>query len=154
MPASTVSATKVVLQISENLTAPFTNWKTLVCETDSSSDHATNVTETKTKCGTFTAVDTPTNTISGNGVVNTTPEADEISYQDLLVLLNNKTEVTGRYFNLEDGETPAGAAVFMRGKGRVSSLGTSNTEGDLLKFSYGFTFNGTPLFAPDSNDNL
>jgi hypothetical protein len=146
--ATTVDATNVVFQYSTVLTPESAVWKTVVCETDSSADHAVNVQETKTKCGTFTSVDTPTNSITGNGVVNAVPASDEASYKELLSLLNNKTVVLGRYLNLDDGVLNDGDAIFMQGQGRISSLGSSNTEGDLLKFSYGFTFNGAPLLTP------
>jgi hypothetical protein len=145
-----VSTSLVTFQYSEDISDPITDWKTIVCEDTSEGGGDSNTTETKTKCGTFTAVDTPTLTVTGSGVVKADPDSDEASFQEILNLLNTKTLVSGWYQNEVDGAVGAGAAVYMKGQGRFTSARVTATEGDLLKFNWAFAFSGEVDTVPGS----
>src|SRR5688572_29658150 len=80
-----------------------TNGLTIVCEEDSNVSGSSNVTERKTKCATFTGVDSPTYTISGSGVNVGDLTATEVSAQQLMQWLDAQTTIYFIYSNASDG---------------------------------------------------
>ena len=132
----------VTLQISTDTTGA-TGLKTITCEESSDSSLSSNVNETKTKCGVFAAVDTPSGSINFSGVVNGSPSGSELSFNDLAGYCNNKTKLYAKYQNAVSGSVSAGTAVYMAGTGYFSQVQSTSAEGDLIKFSATFTFTGT-----------
>ncbi|HTE24953.1 hypothetical protein [Flavitalea sp.] len=149
MAATEVQGLEVVFQYSTDLIAPY-DWKTIGCETDNSSDSQATVNDTVTKCATFSSASKPTNAVSGNGVVNAAPEADEASYKEIDALLQNQTKARGRYLNLDNGTIGDGEAIYKEGEGRFTSLGHAAPADNLLTFSWGFSFSGVVITTPAS----
>lgn len=132
----------VTLQISTDTTGA-TGLKTITCEESSDFSTSTNVNTTKTKCGTFTAVDTPTGTINFSGVVNGSPSASEVSYNDIVSWVNSKTKLYAKYQQAASGAVSAGTAVYATGTGYFTQCQVTAAESELIKFTATFTFSGT-----------
>jgi hypothetical protein len=132
----------VTLQISTDTTGA-TGLKTITCEESSDFNLSANVNTTKTKCGSFAAVDIPEGTINFSGVVNGAPGGSELSFNDLAGYTNNKTKLYAKYQNAISGSVAVGTAVFATGVGYFSSVQVTAAEGDLIKFTATFTFSGT-----------
>lgn len=138
---SELQATLVTMSVDTDLVTP--DYRTIVCEETSDAGLTAATTDTPTKCGTFTAVATPAGTITGSGVVQADPEADEISFQEILNMVNNRTRVAAVYQNATDGATTAtGEAMYMEGEGYFTEARATAQEGDLLKFNWAFSFSG------------
>src|SRR6478735_6908815 len=93
------------------------NGKYIVCEEDSNWDSTSNVSERKTKCGTFTGTDSPTHKIAGSGVAVGDLVATSASAQDLKRLLEAQTNVFFEYQNDTAGTLAAGEITYIRGQG-------------------------------------
>ena len=131
----------VSFQISTDLTGA-TGKKTIVCEESSDLSLSASVNETKTKCGTFTAVDTPTGQVTINGVVDGAPGASAISFNDIAGYVKNKTKLYGLYQQAVSGAIGVGTAVHASGTGYFSEANVTAAEGDLIKFTATFVFSG------------
>lgn len=137
------------MSLDDDLVSP--DYRTIVCEETSEGGGDASTTDTPTKCGTFTATAEPAFTVTGSGVVNTTPGPDEVSGQQLLDWLANKTLLAAIYQNSADGPTGAGEAVYMEGQGRLTSVRFTAQEGDLLKFNWAFSFSGPVNTNPNAS---
>jgi len=133
-------ANLVTLSLDDDLVSP--DYRTLVCEESSDAGVTSSATSTQTKCGTFSAPGTPEGTISGTGVTKVNIEADEISGQQLLDWANNNTKLAAVYQDAADGDSSAGAAVYMAGQGYLSDVRQTSASGDVIKYSFTFTFSG------------
>lgn len=128
------------------------NYKTIVCEESSQSSTTAAANKTKTKCGTFTAVDTAEVVISGSGVVDGSPAGNQASFKQLQAWAQAKTNL---YFirknlaNVPLGIT-AGAVVYMDGRGYLTEVTETSAEGDLVKFNWSFEVTGTVDNSSDS----
>ena len=140
--ATEILGSIVTLQISTDTTGA-TGLKTITCEDSSDLNLSANVNVTKTKCGSFTAVDTPEGTINVSGVVNASIGGSEYSYNDIAGWVVNKTKLYAKYQNAVSGSVSAGTAVYAAGTGYFSSAQVTSAEGDLVKFTATFNFSGT-----------
>jgi hypothetical protein len=128
------------------------NFKLVTCEETSQLSATANVTVTKTKCGPFTAVDTPEKNLSGSGVVDGDPAANQVSYKQLDIWLSNKTRLWFIYQNLADvalGLTK-GEAVYQDGFCYLTEVTVTAQEGDLVKFNWAIATTGTVDTSSDS----
>lgn len=128
------------------------NYKTVVCEVESSASTTSTVNTTKTKCGSFSTVDAPETAITGSGVIDGSPASNQATYKELFGWIQNKTPLWAIYKTTADpavGET-SGESVYMDGKGNLTEVTITATEGDVLKFNWAFTFSGTVDNTPDS----
>lgn len=127
-------------------------FKTIVCEESSQSSTTSNVTTTKTKCGTFTAVDTPETVISGSGVVDGNPATNQVSFKQLEAWVRSKTKLYFIYKNIADVASSiiSGQAVYQDGQGYFTEATVTAQEGDLLKFNWSFATTGDIDNSADS----
>lgn len=144
-----LQATLVTLWVS---TSENTGFKTIVCEESSQSATTSNVNTTKTKCGTFTAVDTPETVISGSGVVDGSPAANQVSFKQLESWVRAKTKLFFIYQNAADvnSSIAKGDAIYQDGQGYFTEATITAQEGDLLKFNWSFATTGTIDNSADS----
>jgi hypothetical protein len=128
------------------------NFKAIVCEDQSQASATANVNTTKTKCGTFTAVDTPENTLSGSGIADASPAANQCTYKDLDGWLNSKTKLYFIYQNLADTTAgiTKGSVVYKDGQGYFTEVSVTAQEGDLVKFNWSFATTGAIDNSADS----
>jgi len=82
-----------------DFTGGTSSYKKLVCLNTFTSDGTADATEEKTNCGTLTSVSEPKITISGEGVVEYTPDTGYASYSDVNTAFANRTKVTVRIQN-------------------------------------------------------
>jgi hypothetical protein len=115
----------------------------LICETTSSVSGTANVTTTVTKCGTDTAVSTPTYTFSVDGLVETAPTGSQASAEQLLSWFNNNTLLDVIY------QDPASGANFhIEGEGYITEFSiTAPAEGSVA-FTASFQLTGAVDIIP------
>jgi hypothetical protein len=138
----------VVLWLSET----DSNYKLVTCEETSQLSATANVNVTKTKCGSFTAVDTPEKNLSGSGVVDGDPATNQVSYKQLDIWLANKTKLYFIYKNMPDAGSGLtnGEAVYHDGRCYLTEVTITAQEGDLVKFNWAIATTGTVDTSADS----
>ena len=125
------------------------NGKNIVCEEASNVNSTSNVSERKTKCATFTTVDTPTVSISGSGVAVGDLGANEASAQDLIKLLDAGTNIFFEYKNDVSGTLAIGEVVYLAGQGYFSDVTITSDDGEgMVTFDWEFTVSGTVDYVP------
>ena len=143
-----IQGTLVTMWLSET----DSNYKTIVCEDSSQSSTTASITTTKTKCGTFSAPDTPEISFSGSGVAGGNLAANQVSFKQLQAWAQAKTIL---YFirrneaNSTIGIT-AGEVVYFDGQGYLTEVTETSAEGDVVKFNWAFTSTGTVDNTADS----
>lgn len=146
------------LQGSDVLTEVSTDqiiWKTLVCEQGSKFDITTNVTVEKTKCGPIKGIDDPDWKMSGDAVLNMAPDADQVSYADVVGWINTKTKV---YIRKQSPATTSpvvttiGQAFFQQGEGYFTSVSGDYSNGAVVKFTWNFEGQGTLITTKPALD--
>jgi hypothetical protein len=143
-----IQGTLVTMWLSET----DSNYKTIVCEDSSQSSTTTNVTTTKTKCGTYTATDTAEKTFSGSGVAAGNLLANQVSFKQLQAWCDAGTLL---YFirrneaNVAAGIT-AGEIIYLDGQGYITEATETSAEGDVVKFNWAFSATGTVDNTADS----
>lgn len=141
-------ATFVTMWVSETNS----NFKTIVCEESSQSSTTANVTTTKTKCQTFTSVDTPELVISGSGVAGANLNANQVSFKQIQAWAQAKNKLY--FIRKNEADTPNGIAsgeiVYLDGQGYFSEATETSAEGDVIKFNWSFTVSGDVDNTADS----
>ena len=120
------------------------NFKWVTCEISSTASISAGVTTTKTKCATFTTTDTPETTISGNGVVDAAPAANQVSFKQLEIWCRAKTLLYFIYKTLADtgaGET-SGESVYLDGRARISEVTVTGGSEGVIEFTYALAASG------------
>lgn len=146
--AQEIQGTLVTMWLSET----DSNYKTIVCEDSSQSSTTSSVTTTKTKCGSFSAPDTPEITISGSGVAGGNLAANQVSFKQLQAWAQSQTLL---YFIRRNeanvsAQITAGEVVYLDGRGYVTEATETSAEGDVVKFNWAFTTTGTVDNSADS----
>jgi hypothetical protein len=116
-----------------------TTWKEVVCAEEShtlSGSSTTNTRRTKT-CGPIRSTAFDGWTMSGAGVANTTPESDEVSADDLIVLMQGATEVDVKMAHSTDD-----GLYYREGTGSFSAYSEDAPEGDAVGFDYTIEISG------------
>lgn len=128
------------------------SFKTIVCEESSQSSTTSNVTTTKTKCSTFTSVDTPETVISGSGVAAANVAANQVSFKQIEAWCRAKTKLF--FIRRNEADTPnlitAGEIVYQDGQGYFTEATETSAEGDVIKFNWSFTTTGDVDNTADS----
>lgn len=128
------------------------NYKLITCEETSQASTTLAVTKTSTKCGPFTAVANPETALSGSGVVDADPAANQASYKQLEAWARAKTLLYFIYKNLADVASGLlnGEIVYLEGRGYLTEVTVTAQEGDLVKFNWAFEPSGTIDNSSDS----
>lgn len=111
------------------------SFSTIVCETDSNYDGTMTIVSDETKCGRTVAPGTIANKFSGTGVVNTTPDADEGSYNEIQDHFLSKQQLYFRYTNVDE-------SIYHAGVGWFTQLGNQNAANGTSKFTWTVEING------------
>jgi hypothetical protein len=105
--------------------------KVIVCEESSSFSSVANVSERKTKCGTKTITDAPTQNVSISGVAGGNLGANHVSAQQLLIWQKAKTLLYFVYRNDSDGgDIDLGDVVYVEGTLRIASVTVTSDGSD------------------------
>lgn len=105
-------------------------WATLVCLDSVTVTFASEITETATQCGTVVGVGEMKGNFDYTGVCNTTPDADEVSFKDVLTWQKAKQLVQIRCTN-----GSSGANWFYQFGAYFTNTTHDGTSNDVMKFS-------------------
>ena len=144
--AQELKGTLVTMWLSET----DSNYKTIVCEESSQSSTTASVTTTPTKCGKFSAPDTPEITFSGSGVASGDLAANQVSFKQLQAWAQSSTTLYFIRRNEAEGTISAGDLVYFDGRGYLTEVTETSAEGDVVKFNWAFTASGEVDNTSDS----
>lgn len=140
MAETTILANTVFLEYSDT---PTGTRSSAVCLTQVDFTGSTAVQSTETHCGVLKGVGNSNNQFSASAVVDATPDAGEVSYNDLKEIYANKTK---KYWHLANGDD----SHYHGGYGWITALGNQNTSGDVSKFTLTIEIDGTMDIEPQS----
>lgn len=141
MAITNVDAATMLLSYS--VTDVDANYKSVVCESDSNIDGTMNVITDETKCGVLKGTGPIDWKASGTALVNTTPEADEGSYNEIQTLFLAKTLLYFKYTNVDE-------SIYHKGRGWFTALGNQNASSGSSKFTWSVEINGDIENTPES----
>jgi hypothetical protein len=119
-------------------------YKPLVCAQGGGVDKNVETTTESTKCGPIVGVGDVTWTMSGDAVVNISPDTDQISYKQFNTWMVNKTKLDVRLMSPADAglSLDEGEAFYEQGEGYITSINITTDTGSSVKFSWTFSGNG------------
>lgn len=117
-------------------------WLELVCSLDDQAELDNEVSETDTKCGTFTGVKKPKGTYSGNAVASTSLSGTQASYAMVSGWQDDTFLLDYRYYNKG---TDDGDVVSHQGQGRFTNTVLTGTNGEVVQFSWSFSPSGAVI---------
>lgn len=118
-------------------------WRELVCSLDDGFELDNEVSETDTKCGTFTGVKKPKGTISGNAVASKALTSAQVSFLTVADWQDDTRVLDFRFYNkAADGGTN-GDVVSIQGQGRFTNSSLTASNGEVVQFGWSFTPTGT-----------
>jgi len=141
MATTTLNGNDIPLKIS---TDGGSTYKSVVCATTSGIEMTRNISEKETKCGKLSTVGNLTWSANVEGVVNTTPEGTELSYEDLLGIIINSTATLIKI----ESPVAAGTDFYIQGTVIMTGLNLSMPSGDFVSFTCTLTGSGVVDIAP------
>lgn len=134
---SKINGIDVVLKVStDNIT-----FKSFICEISSSLDLSRNSNQVETKCDSgvaYTTLGALTGSIPFSGVFETYPSASQVSANEMIGYLINKTYL---YWKLENPS--GGALMYRQGAGYVTSFSETYNVGELVQCEGEISIDGT-----------
>lgn len=137
-PNSTIQAKSMPLEISFD---GGVTYKTLICLIDLQMALSTPLEEDDTYCGPKVGQGPIKFNPSGNVVIETNPDSDECSFDELLERMASGTSVHFRLQNPLSGST--GRGFYLAGEALVNELTPQGTANGLEKCSFAMTGTGT-----------
>lgn len=123
-----------------------TTYKSIVCRKSVALDVDSAVNEEQTDCGNFVSLGPVKWGFDVEGIVNTSPESTEVSYEDLLGYSNGQTSLLVRMQHPTSGSP--GTNLYAQGACYITNLKLSGPSGSLLSFSCRITGTGTLDITP------
>lgn len=111
------------------------SFKTLVCLRTSSVNTSTDATNEQTNCGVLTIVAEPLMTVDFDAICEVAPSGSQISYEDLLSAMVNKTLVNVRVQNPVVTGASIGAAYYHQFYGYLTDLTWNQATTEFINFS-------------------
>jgi hypothetical protein len=129
-----------VLGSLQNIEIDITNvgtsgFKNLVCLRTSSVNTSMDATTEQTNCGVLTSVAEPLMSLDFDAICEVAPSASQISYEDLLTCVKNKTIVMVRVQNPTVTGSSEGAAYYHRFSGYITDLTWNQSTTEFINFS-------------------
>lgn len=118
------------------------SYKNLVCLRTSSVNTTVDSTTEQTNCGALTSIGEPSMTIDFDAICEVTPTISQVSYEDLLAAMVNKTQVTVRVQNPTVTGASTGAAYYHQFAGFITSLTLNQSTTEFINFSGSVASNG------------
>lgn len=120
------------------------DYKPLVCAQGGGVDKNVETTTESTKCGGIVGVADVTWTMSGDAVVNISPEIDQVSYKQFNYWMVNKIKLDVRLMSPANAalDLAEGEAFYEQGEGYITSINITTDNGSVVKFSWTFSGNG------------
>jgi len=119
------------------------SYKNLVCLRTSSVNTTVDSTTEQTNCGAFTSVAEPTMSVDFDAICEVSPSVSQISYEDLLSAMVNKTLIAVRVQNPVVSGSSAGASYYHAFSGYITSLTLNQSTTEFINFSGTINSNGT-----------
>lgn len=139
MAINQINGDLVGLWISTVLTNPATtDWKEVVCSTNTQLQGSASTTTTNTKCGTIKTRSNPAWTVTGSGVTNSTPTTGQVSGTDMVGFFQDNTPILIKMAHVTD------TALFYReGQGTVGTYSEKADTGVEVTFDFTLEITGS-----------
>ena len=111
------------------------SYKNLVCLRTSSVNTTMDATTEQTNCGVLTSPSEPQMSLDFDAICETSPTITQVSYEDLLSSMVNKTLVTVRVQNPVVSGSSAGAAYYHLFSGYITDLTLNQSTTEFINFS-------------------
>ena len=112
-----------------------TSYKNLVCLRTSSVNTTMDATTEQTNCGVLTSPSEPQMSLDFDAICETAPSIAQVSYEDLLSAMVNKTLVAVRVQNPVVSGSSAGAAYYHAFSGYITDLTMNQSTTEFINFS-------------------
>ena len=124
------------------------SYKNLVCLRTSSVNTTVDSTTEQTNCGALTSVAEPTMSVDFDAICEVAPTVAQISYEEVLAAMVNKTLVAVRVQNPVVSGSSAGATYYHQFLGYITSLTLNQSTTEFINFSGTVTSTGTLDVTP------
>lgn len=119
------------------------SYKNLVCLRTSSVNTTVDSNTEQTNCGVLTSVGEPTMSVDFDAICEVAPSVSQVSYEDLLSAMVNKTLVTVRVQNPTVSGASTGAAYYHQFAGYITDLTLNQSTTEFINFSGSINSSGT-----------
>ena len=120
-----------------------TSYKNLVCLRTSSVNTTVDSTTEQTNCGVLTSVGEPTMSVDFDAICEVAPSGSQVSYEDLLSAMVNKTLVSVRVQNPTVTGASIGTAYYHQFSGYITDLTWNQATTEFINFSGSINSTGT-----------
>lgn len=119
------------------------SYKNLVCLRTSSVNTTMDATTEQTNCGVLTSPSEPQMTVDFDAICETAPTVAQVSYEDLLGAMVNKTMVTVRVQNPTVTGSSVGTVYYHQFSGYITDLTMNQSTTEFVNFSGTIQSTGT-----------
>lgn len=119
------------------------SYKNLVCLRTSSVNTTMDATTEQTNCGVLTSPSEPQMTVDFDAICETAPTVSQVSYEDLLSAMVNKTQVTVRVQNPTVTGASVGTVYYHQFSGYITDLTMNQSTTEFINFSGTIQSTGT-----------
>lgn len=119
------------------------SYKNLVCLRTSSVNTTMDATTEQTNCGVLTSPSEPQMTVDFDAICETAPTVAQVSYEDLLAAMVNKTQVTVRVQNPTVTGASVGTVYYHQFSGYITDLTMNQSTTEFINFSGTIQSTGT-----------
>ena len=119
------------------------SYKNLVCLRTSSVNTTMDATTEQTNCGVLTSPSEPQMTVDFDAICETAPTVAQVSYEDLLAAMVNKTQVTVRVQNPTATGASVGTVYYHQFAGYITDLTMNQSTTEFINFSGTIQSTGT-----------
>ena len=125
-----------------------TSYKNLVCLRTSSVNTTMDATVEQTNCGVLTSPSEPQMTVDFDAICEATPTISQVSYEDLLTAMVNKTIITVRVQNPTITGSSVGTVYYHQFAGYITDLTLNQSTTEFINFSGTIQSSGTLDVTP------
>jgi hypothetical protein len=119
-----------------------TSYKSLVCLRTSSVNTTMDATTEQTNCGAFTSPSAPQMSVDFDAICETAPSISQVSYEDLLSAMVNKTQISVRVQNPTVSGSSVGTVYYHQFMGYITDLTMNQSTTEFINFSGTIQSNG------------
>jgi hypothetical protein len=119
------------------------SYKNLVCMRTSSVNTTMDATTEQTNCGVLTSPSEPQMTVDFDAICETAPTVAQVSYEDLLAAMVNKTIVAVRVQNPTVSGASVGTVYYHQFSGYITDLTMNQSTTEFINFSGTIQSSGT-----------
>ena len=124
------------------------SYKNLVCLRTGSVNTTMDATVEQTNCGVLTSPSEPQMTVDFDAICEATPTITQVSYEDLLTAMVNKTIITVRVQNPTITGSSVGTVYYHQFAGYITDLTLNQSTTEFINFSGTIQSSGTLDVTP------